>query len=393
MKFSPCALLVAATLSAAPAAALDNGTARTPPMGWNSWNKFQCDVSESLIKQVADAIVTSGLRDAGYVYVNVDDCWHGARDARGYMQPDAARFPSGMKALAAYLHGKGLKFGLYSDAGTQTCAKRPGSRGYEERDARQYADWGVDYLKYDWCNTEGLRAQDAYAVMRDALVAAGRPIAFSICEWGQSQPWTWAAPVGNLWRTTGDIGLCWEKKACRREWETGITNILDLQVGLESYAGPGHWNDPDMLQVGNGLTDDEDRAHFSLWAILAAPLLAGNDVRHMSVATREILVNREVIAVDQDALGIQGRKVRDDGDQEVWARPLSGGALAVALLNRGDAPVRVQFFWTELGWPVHPVAVRDLWRKKDMGSFRDGYSAEVGPHGIVMLRLTAATGF
>ncbi|MDP8998489.1 MAG: alpha-galactosidase [Myxococcota bacterium] len=381
-------MLVAPVFVPTSAAALDNGVARTPPMGWNSWNRFQCDVSEGLIKQMADALVTSGLRDAGYVYLNIDDCWQGGRDTQGLIQPDPSRFPSGMKVLSNYVHGKGMKFGLYSDAGIQTCAKRAGSHGFEQNDARQYAAWGVDYLKYDWCSTDGLKAEDAYGAMRDALLKTGRPIVFSICEWGKSQPWLWAAPVGNLWRTTGDIGLCWDKKACRIEWVTGVMNILDLQVGLEEAAGPGHWNDPDMLQVGNGLTDSEDRAHFSLWALLAAPLLAGNDVRHMSDFTRETLTNREVIAVDQDPLGIQGRKIRDDGAEEVWAKPLTGGAMAVVLLNRGDAAVRIRFGWTELGWPTRPVSVRDLWREQDLGSFRDAFSAEVAAHGVVMMRLT-----
>ncbi len=359
--------------------ALDNGLARTPPMGWNSWNKFQCDVSEELIRQTADTLVSTGMRDAGYVYLNIDDCWHGERDSEGMIQPEPKRFPSGMKALADYVHGKGLRLGIYSDAGTQTCGKGPGSYGFEEEDARQYAAWGIDYLKYDWCNTGGIAARDAYPRMRDALLRTARPIVFSMCEWGRSEPWTWAAAVGNLWRTSGDIGICWEKKACEKSYETGVMNVLDLQVGLEAYAGPGHWNDPDMLQVGNGLSDTEDRSHFSLWAILAAPLLAGNDLRRMSAATRDILLNREVIAVDQDALGVQGRKVRDDGGEEVWARPLSGGAMAVALLNRGDLPVRIRVGWSELGWPSGPVAVRDLWKKEEVGSFRDGYVASSLP--------------
>jgi alpha-galactosidase len=230
--------------------------------------------------------------------------------------------------------------------------------------------------------------------MRDAILKTGRPIVFSICEWGKSEPWTWGAAVGNLWRTTGDIGLCWDKKACKNDWETGIVNILDLQVGLEAYAGLGHWNDPDMLQVGNGLSDDEDRAHFSLWAVLAAPLLAGNDLRNMSAATRATLTNAEVIAVDQDALGVQGHKVRDDGAEEVWARPLAGGAVAVVLLNRGDAPVRIKVGWGELGLAQNAglvaspqFAVRDLWSRRDLGTIRDGYSAEVAPHAVVMLRV------
>jgi alpha-galactosidase len=359
-------------------------------MGWNSWNKFQCDVSEGLIRQIADALVATGLRDAGYVYVIIDDCWQGVRDAGGLIQPDPTRFPSGMAALASYVHGKGLKFGLYSDAGATTCGHRPGSRGFEEKDARQYATWGVDYLKYDWCDTQGMLPRDAYGLMHDALARTGRTIAFSICEWGSSDTWTWAPSVGNLWRTTGDIGLCWEKKSCPKEWETGVTNILDLQVGLEPYAGPGHWNDPDMLEVGNGLTDVEDRAHFSLWAVLAAPLIAGNDVRQMSEAVRDTLGNREVIAVDQDPLGVQGHKVRDDGAEEVWAKPLSGGEWAVVLLNRGEAPVRIRVGWSELGWPAPSASVRDLWRKQDLGTFRDGYSAQVPPHGVAMVRISAS---
>ena len=387
MKRPAFAMVAAALLTATPAFALENGVARTPPMGWNSWNRFHCDVGDALIRQTADALVSTGLRDAGYVYLNIDDCWQGARDAQGFIQPDAHRFPNGMRALADYVHARGLKFGIYSDAGSMTCGKRPGSRGFEEKDARQYASWNVDYLKYDWCSTEGMKAKEAYQTMRDAIARAGRPIVLSICEWGQSDPWTWGAAVGNLWRTTGDIGLCWEKRACKNDWETGIVNILDLQVGLEPYAGPGHWNDPDMLQVGNGLSDDEDRAHFSLWAVLAAPLLAGNDLRNMSAATRATLTNSEVIAVDQDPLGVQGHKVRDDGSEEVWARPLAGGAIAVVLLNRGEAPVRIKVGWGELGLSQNAVAVRDLWSKRDLGSIRDGYSARVPPHGVAMVRV------
>jgi alpha-galactosidase len=277
MKLGLIALLVVSGWSSS-AFALENGLARTPPMGWNSWNKFRCNVSEGLLREMADAMVSTGMRDAGYVYLNVDDCWHGARDAAGNIQPDKKRFPSGMAALANYVHAKGLRLGIYSDAGGKTCAKRPGSLGFEEQDAAQYASWGIDYLKYDWCNTEGLKAEEAYTKMRDALQKTGRKIVFSICEWGTSQPWNWAAPVGNLWRTAGDIGPCWEKSSCTRAWETGIMNILDLQVGLEAYASPGRWNDPDMLQVGNGMSQTEDRAHFSMWALLAAPLLAGNDL-------------------------------------------------------------------------------------------------------------------
>jgi alpha-galactosidase len=385
MKLGLIALLVVSGWSSS-AFALENGLARTPPMGWNSWNKFRCNVSEGLLREMADAMVSTGMRDAGYVYLNVDDCWHGARDAAGNIQPDKKRFPSGMAALANYVHAKGLRLGIYSDAGGKTCAKRPGSLGFEEQDAAQYASWGIDYLKYDWCNTEGLKAEEAYTKMRDALQKTGRKIVFSICEWGTSQPWNWAAPVGNLWRTAGDIGPCWEKSSCTRAWETGIMNILDLQVGLEAYASPGRWNDPDMLQVGNGMSQTEDRAHFSMWALLAAPLLAGNDLRSMSAETKAILTNREVIEVNQDPLGVQGRKVRDDGMEEVWAKPLSRGATSVVFLNRGESSVRMQVRFSELGM-VGPQPVRDLWDRRELGSFKEAFSTEVPPHGVAMVRV------
>jgi alpha-galactosidase len=363
-----------------------NGLALTPPMGWNSWNRFGCDIDEAKIRQAADAMVASGMKDAGYQYVVIDDCWHGQRDANGNIQPDPARFPSGIKALADYVHARGLKFGIYSDAGRKTCAGRPGSRGYEYQDARQYAAWGVDYLKYDWCNTDSEDARAAYATMSDALRASGRPIVFSICEWGRSKPWLWAPGVGNLWRTTGDIYDAWEGK---RDYASGVMTLLDLQVGLESFAGPGHWNDPDMLEVGNGgMTDGEYRAHFSLWAVLAAPLMAGNDLSAMKPEIREILTNREVIAVDQDALGVQARRVSKDGDLEVWARPLADGGRAVVLLNRGKAPAKIAVNWEALGYPPHlSAAVRDLWLHQDLPRAKGGFSAEAPSHGVVMVRI------
>jgi alpha-galactosidase len=364
---------------------LDNGLARTPPMGWNSWNKFACDVNEQLIREMADAMVTSGMKDAGYVYLVIDDCWQIDRDAQGNILPDPQRFPSGMKALADYVHSRGLKFGLYSDAGTLTCQKRPGSRGYEFQDARQYAAWGVDYLKYDWCSTGTQNAPASYSIMRDALLKAGRPIVFSICEWGTSKPWLWAKDVGNLWRTTGDIQDCWD---CKRDWGgMGVVHVLDLQDGLESYAGPGHWNDPDMLEVGNqGMTITEYRAHFSLWCILAAPLMAGNDLRNMTNEVKEILTNREVIAVDQDSLGMQGRRVKRYGDREVWAKQLADGGRAVVLFNRGPKSQEISVSWTEIGYPQHVAAqVRDLWAHKDLGKLIGKFSAEVPSHGVVMV--------
>jgi len=362
--------------------------ALTPPMGWNSWNKFACNVDENLIKEMADAMVASGMKDAGYEFIVIDDCWQVDRDSQGNILADPKRFPSGMKALADYVHSKGLKFGLYSDAGTKTCQGRPGSRGYEYQDARTYAEWGVDYLKYDWCNHGTQSAVDSYRIMRDALYAAGRPIVFSICEWGSNKPWLWAGEIGNLWRTTEDILDCWD---CKEDWGgAGWTLILDKQVGLEVYAGPGHWNDPDMLEVGNkGLTINESRAHFSFWCLLAAPLMAGNDLRGMSKEIVEILTNKEVIEVDQDTLGKQGIRVRDDGDLEVWAKQLADGSRAVILFNRGKAEAKIAVSWPEIGYTSPLKAkVRDLWKKKDLGEFTGNFSATVPPHDVVMVRIT-----
>ncbi len=380
-------LLFLSFLGSIPAGrALENGLALTPPMGWNSWNRFACSVNEDLVKSAADALVSSGMKDVGYEYVVIDDCWQVIRDPAGNIIADAKTFPSGIKALADYVHSKGLKFGIYSDAGTMTCAKRPGTRGHEYQDALQYAAWGVDYLKYDWCNTGTENAQAAYSTMRDALKAAGRPIVFSLCEWGSNKPWLWARDVGNLWRTTGDISDCWDCKKDRLSW----TQILDLQVGLETYAGPGHWNDPDMLEVGNGgMTTTEYRSHFSLWCLLAAPLMAGNDLKNMSADIKEILTNKEVIAVDQDSLGMEGRRVRKNGDSEVWAKQLKDGSRAIALLNRGASDADISVSWEDLGYPAHlSGAVRDLWAKKDLGKFTGTFSAKVPSHGVAMLRVT-----
>ncbi len=382
-----CCVAFIAWLSAGELRALDNGLAKIPPMGWNSWNKFACNVNEDLIKKMADALISTGMRDAGYKYVVIDDCWQVDRDIQGNIVPDSKRFPSGMKALADYIHAKGLKFGLYSDAGTLTCQKRPGSRGYEFQDARQYAAWGVDYLKYDWCSTSTQNQQASYSIMRDALVKSERPIVFSLCEWGSSKPWLWARDVGNLWRTTGDIQDCWD---CKREWGgMGFVHILDLQDGLEAYAGPGHWNDPDMLEVGNGgMTTTEYRSHFSLWCILAAPLMAGNDIRGMSREIAEILTNKEVIAVDQDQQGLQGRRVWRERDVEVWAKQLADGSRAVALLNRGADESEITVKWTDIGYPENlPAFVRDLWARKNLGKRTGLFSAKVVSHGVVMVTI------
>jgi alpha-galactosidase len=369
------------------ALALDNGLARTPPMGWNSWNKFGCNVSEQLIRSIADSMVSSGLKDAGYQYVVIDDCWQVARDKEGNIVRDSKRFPSGIKSLADYVHSKGLKFGIYSDAGTGTCQNRPGGRGYEFQDARQYAAWGVDYLKYDWCNHSTQNSEASYSIMRDALAKSGRPIVFSLCEWGSTKPWLWAKDVGNLWRATGDITNKWSTG--EKTDGLGVVQILDQLDGLESYAGPGHWNDPDMLEVGNeGLTDTEARAHFSMWCILAAPLIAGNDIRSMTPEIRAILTNKDLIAIDQDPLGMQGRRVKKQGDLEVWSKQLSDGGRAVALLNRTGAEQDMSVAWEEIGYPGSlEASIRDLWSGKATQNVRGKYSASVPSHGAVVLRI------
>jgi alpha-galactosidase len=373
--------------------------ALTPPMGWNSWNKFACDVNEKLIREVADAMVSAGLKAAGYQYIVIDDCWHGKRDSLGFIHPDPVRFPSGMKALADYIHAKGLKFGIYSDAGAQTCGSRPGSRGHEYQDALTYAKWGVDYLKYDWCNTDGLSAKGAYTTMRDALYATGRPIVFSLCEWGNNKPWGWAKEVGHLWRTTGDIYNCFDCEKNNGTWSAwGVMKIIDMQKGLREYAGPGHWNDPDMLEVGNGMPVNEDRAHFSMWCMLAAPLIAGNDLRNMSKETLEILANQEVIAVNQDSLGIQGFKQSMIDSVEVWYKPLKGGDWALCFLNRGQKPVSFDYDWKKqvvvddfaklsLKFDQRTYVIRDLWAKKETGTTAKIYKVTLPGHDVVMVRL------
>ncbi|MGD0368127.1 MAG: glycoside hydrolase family 27 protein [Acidobacteriaceae bacterium] len=392
MNIRLCSWMIAALalLTLLPAGrALDNGVARTPPMGWNSWNKYACKgLNEQVVRATADAIATNGMKDAGYQYVNIDDCWQTGRDADGNIVVDAEKFPSGLKALADYIHSKGLKFGVYSDVGTKTCAGRPGSIGHEYQDARQYAAWGVDYLKEDWCNTlPGQNAESSYTLMRDALAATGRPIVFSLCEWGSNKPWLWAGPIGNLWRATGDIQDCWD---CKKQWGgNGVVQIIDLMSGLESYSGPGHWNDPDMLEVGNGgMTTEEYRAHFSLWAMFAAPLLVGTDIANMSADTRSILLNRAVIAVDQDPLGRAGSRVKKDGDIEVWSRQLADGGRAVVLLNRSANPLSIGVAWTDIGYPSGLRAtVRDLWSGKDTRDQAGNYAAQVPSHGVVMVTI------
>jgi alpha-galactosidase len=381
-----CLLALAIVISPYLITAQETKVAMTPAMGWNSWNKFGCNVSEDMIREMADAMVKSGMRDAGYRYIVIDDCWQVSRDSSGNIVPDPKRFSSGIKALADYVHGKGLKFGIYSDAGTKTCAGRPGARGYEFQDARQYAAWGVDFLKFDWCSTTTQDGPSSYALMRQALDTSGRSILFSMCEWGTNKPWLWAKDIGNSWRTTGDISDVW---ASTKKDQLGVVDILDMQVGLESFAGPGHWNDPDMLEVGNGgMTVPEYRAHFSLWSLLASPLMAGNDLRDMKPEIQQILTNKEVIAVNQDPLGKQGRRVHKDGDLEVWAKQMQDGGRAVILLNRGTDEKEIGVSWQEIGYPSHlSAAVRDLWQGKDLGSFKEKFAASVPSHTVVMVRV------
>jgi alpha-galactosidase len=361
----------------------DNGLLRTPPMGWNSWNHFAEKVDDRVVRDAADAMVASGMAAAGYQYINIDDTWEGGRDAAGNIVTNA-KFPD-MKALADYVHSKGLKLGIYSSPGFVTCGGYEGSLGHEAQDAATYAAWGIDYLKYDWCSAGRLyKIPDLRAVyqkMGDALEHCGRPIAYSLCEYGMGDVWSWAPKVsGNLWRTTGDIQDNWGS----------MTKIGFDQGKLAPFAGPGHWNDPDMLEIGNGgMSGAEYRTHFSLWCMLAAPLMAGNDLRSMSADTRDILTNREVIAVDQDALGMQGRKVLDGGAHEVWMKPLADGSRAVILFNRGTEAAPIAVSWEDVGlFPGGKARVRDLWKRADVGIAAGRYEAKVPPHGVVMVRIT-----
>jgi alpha-galactosidase len=361
-----------------------DGLAPSPPMGWNSWNRFQTKIDERLVRETAEAMVENGMRDAGYRYVVIDDGWEAPhRSAEGDLESDPDRFGSGIADLARRVHRLGLKFGIYTDAGTKTCAEYVGSLGNEARDARRFASWGVDYVKVDWCHTEGLRGRTQYPIWTEAFRAAGRPMVLSICEWGRDHPWEWGPVTGHLWRTSWDIQDSW----------ASLIGVLDHQRGLARYAGPDAWNDPDMLEVGNGgMTLDEYRAHFSLWCVLAAPLMAGNDVREMSDDVRAILTAPEPIAVDQDPLGKGGDLVRAERSGEVWARELAGGERGVVLFNRSKRPEEITLRWSDLGWaPEDRARVRDLWERADRGTFAEAFAATVPSHGAVMLRL-ARTG-
>jgi alpha-galactosidase len=389
--------------------------ALTPPMGWNSWNTFDSNISDSLIRQIADSMVSTGMKDVGYQYINIDDLWQLAdRDEKGKIQINTAKFPNGIKAVADYVHSKGLKLGIYSDAANRTCGGVAGSYGYEVQDAGDFAEWGIDLLKYDYCNAPPSRdtAIIRYTRMSNALNKTGRSIVFSICEWGEGgipphgqaggrKPYEWATSAGgNYWRTTLDIRNAWLLDVYNAE-SNSIMQIVDMNAPLADYAGPGHWNDPDMLVVGidtskttvvnhagaKGCTIEEYRSHMSLWCLMAAPLLAGNDIRNMNKAIKEILLNREIIAVNQDTLGKQAKRIRDDGDSEVFAKPLADGSWAVGLLNRSDAEnKKIRITSNELGisgeWTV-----RDLWEHKEIGRFSDYFEKEVKPHQCIVLRI------
>ncbi|MFF1608740.1 glycoside hydrolase family 27 protein [Amycolatopsis sp. NPDC058278] len=374
----------AAVSITSPVEALENGLARTPPMGWNTWNTFECNINETLVKQTTDLMVGSGMRDRGYTYVNLDDCWMTrSRDSAGNLVADPAKFPSGLKALGDYIHARGMKFGIYESAGTMTCQSYPGSLGHEQADANLFASWGVDYLKYDNCFNNGSNSQEdyirRYSAMRDALKATGRPIVYSICEWGDFAPATWAADVGNLWRTTGDI---------TNSWGT-VDAIYRQNVGLASAAKPGAWNDPDMLEVGNGMGFKEDRAHFTLWAAMAAPLIAGADLRSASVATFSTYLNADVIAIDQDPLGKQARRIATGNGLDVLAKPLRGGDVAVVLLNENSTANTISTTAAAAGLPAaSSYRLTNLW-SKEVSATTGGISANVPPHSTVAYRVKA----
>jgi alpha-galactosidase len=355
-----------------------NNLSHIPPMGWNSWNKFAGSIDDKTIREIADAMARTGMVNAGYRYLNIDDTWEGQRDAQGRIHANS-KFPD-MKALADYVHSKHLLLGIYSSPGPKTCGGYEGSYGHEEQDAQTYDEWGVDYLKYDWCSAHTIYTDDemqaVYQKMGEALRKVARPIVFSLCQYGRDDVWKWGPKVGgNLWRTTDDI----------RDNYASMSAIGFAQNDLAPYAGPGHWNDPDMLEVGNGgMTEDEYRTHMSLWAILAAPLLAGNDVRHMDQPTMDILINKEVIAIDQDKLGKQGTRFSKNGDQEIWTRELDRHAMAIALFNRGDQPAEMTIKWADFfkGTPL----CRTVWKHEFVTVAGDSWKTTVPKHGVVLLR-------
>jgi alpha-galactosidase len=360
-----------------------NGLALTPPMGWNSWNYFGININDSIVREIADAMVSSGMADAGYKYIVIDDGWEGGRDKNGTIYANS-NFPD-MKALADYVHSLGLKLGIYSSPGPKTCGGYEGSYGHELEDAMTFASWGIDYLKYDWCGAMRIygyskeNMQRAYQKMGMALLKTGRPIIYSICQYGAENVWEWGKSAGgNLWRTTGDINDSWES----------ISQIGFGQNKLAPFAGPGHWNDPDMLEVGNGdLTSDENKAHFTLWCMLAAPLMAGNDLRNMSDETISILTNPDLIAINQDVLGIQGKRINEKDGIEVWSKPLIDGTIAIALFNRDNRQKQISFDFNELNLNKTPEMVYDVWLKEEISIKNKQIAYSIQSHGVALLKI------
>ncbi len=377
------------------------GLASTPPMGWNSWNTFQTNISEKLVMEIADDMVNSGMKNAGYNYIVLDDGWMAKeRNANGDLVPDTQKFPHGLKVVVDYVHAKGLKFGLYNCAGTKTCGGYPASRGYEYQDARMYASLGVDYLKYDWCNTEGITAKEAYKTMSNALKVAGRPIVFSLCEWGDNQPWLWARDVGHLWRISGDISNCFDCMENHGTWNSwGVTYIIDMRKNIRQFSGPNHWNDFDMMEVGHGMSENEDRAHFSMWCILASPLMAGNDLRSMKKETINILTDKEAIAINQDSLGVQAYLLQQKDSVDTWIKPLANNEVSICFLNRSTKPVIVKYDFSEnpvedtvsnvrINFSNTQYFIRDIWMKKDLGTTKNILNTIVKPHDVILLKLS-----
>jgi alpha-galactosidase len=374
--------------------------ALTPPMGWNSWNTFATEINEKLILETADILTSNGMKDEGYSYLVLDDAWMAHdRDAQGNLVADPIKFPHGMKFVSDYIHSKGLKFGLYNCAGTKTCAGYPGTRGYEYQDALFYAAQGIDYLKFDWCYSEGINAREAYKTMSKALKKAGRPVVFSLCEWGTNKPWEWADSIGHLWRTTGDISNQYEGTKNNGTWSSnGVMHIVDLQADLRKFAGPGHWNDPDMLEVGNGMKAAEDRTHFSLWCMMAAPLILGNDLRKMSPETLSILTNKEAISIDQDVLGIQGYRNSSVQGLETWIKPLANNELAIGFVNRTENPISIQYDWaknpvqddlskTFIDFTKDTYTLTGVWEKIPKMNTKKTFKGVVGGHDIILILL------
>ncbi|KDP40460.1 hypothetical protein JCGZ_24459 [Jatropha curcas] len=387
--YSSCIVIVASSrhLGNGPSSRkmlLDNGLALTPPMGWNSWNHFHCQINEKVVRETADALVSTGLAQLGYVYVNIDDCWgESKRDYQGNLVANKTTFPSGIQALADYVHSKGLKLGIYADAGLRTCTgKVAGSLGHEEQDANTFASWGIDYLKYDNCYNNDVKPTVRYKAMSSALKKTGRPIFFSLCEWGDMRPALWGADVGNSWRTTDDISDSWEK----------MLKAADMNEVFAEYAKPGGWNDPDMLEVGNGgMKYNEYVVHFSIWAVSKAPLLLGCDIRSVTNETMQIISNKEVIAINQDSLGVQARKVRMEGERDIWAGPLSGDRVVVLFVNRKPWISSMTAHWDDIGInPAGaPVEARDVWEHRTLPTpFQEKLTTEVDPHACKLYVLT-----